>query len=121
MSREGAGQLVGRYPDGFVDTRYAVLGEPVVFALAEDQANGRSVVWVTEQVVYHVAVKVQLACILRPESPLLQIDDDERPQPQVVEQKVDIVVVPIDLQMELSPDERKAYAQRQQEFLDVVH
>ncbi len=41
----------------------------------------------------------------------LQLDDDEAAQPQVIEQKIQIVVLATNLEWMLATDERKAFAE----------
>jgi len=88
--------------------------------LAQDQADRRLVGRVLQAVVDHVAVEVQLARILGLELAFLQVDDDERPQPQVVEQQVEVEVLVAHIQAVLAADERESLAQFEQELLHVA-
>ncbi len=91
--RERSRQLIGRDADRLVDAGETVLGKELIPLLAKDQTDGRGVGRVLEPVVDDVPVEVQLAGILGPELPLLQINDDERPQSQMVEKQVDVEVL----------------------------
>lgn len=73
-----------------------------------------------ESVVDDVAVEVQLAGVLGLELALLQVDDDERAQPQVVEQQVDVEILVADVEAVLPADEGEALAELEQELLQMT-
>ena len=74
-----------------------------------------------EAIIDHIAVKVKLACIFRLELALFQVNHDERPQPQMVEEQIDVEVLVADIEAILPADEREALAEFEQEFFQVAH
>ncbi len=72
-----------------------------------------------QQVIDHGQVEVELTDEGRLERHGLQLDDDEAPQLQVIEEQVDPEVLVADLERDLATDEREAGSQLQQEPLDV--
>ena len=120
ISGERAGQFVRRNPDRLVDPSKAVFGQQTIPRLAQDQADCRLVGGVLQSIVDDVAVKVELARVLRLELPRLQIDHHERPQSQVIEQQIDVEVLVPDIQTVLSTDKREPLAQFQQELFQML-
>ena len=88
--------------------------------LAKDQADGGLIVGALQAVVDDVAVEVQLAGVLGFELALLQVDDDERPQPQVVEEQVYVEILVADVEAVLPADEGEALAEFEQELLQMA-
>lgn len=112
---------MSRYPGHRVPAPGTQLGQHVVAALAQDQADGRRVVRVLQLVVDHVAVEVQLAGVLRLELAALQLDHHVAAQLDVEEQQVDEVLLLADLHPVLPPHEGEALAEFEQELLQVLH
>jgi hypothetical protein len=50
----------------------------------------------------------------------LEIDDDEAPQLEMEEQKVDVEIVALHLDVHLAPDERETRAELQQEDANMI-
>lgn len=98
-----------------------VLDNQSPLALAEDESNA----WVVGRVFEHVIdggqVEVHLACVLRLERAGLQIDDNEAPEFEVIEEEVDLVVLAGDLQPVLTANEGEARSQFEEELLDVLN
>ena len=65
-------------------------------------------------------VEPQLPDVLRLHFAGLQLDNDKTPQFQMVEQKVDEILVAVNLYPELAADERKAAAELQQKPRNIV-
>lgn len=61
------------------------------------------------------AVKAELAGVLRLEVSRFEFDDDERAQPQMVEEQVDEELVSIDVEAIFAAEERDACAQFEEE------
>ena len=114
-------QFVAGNADRFVDASEGVFGEYVVFGLAEDQTDGRLVQLMPKLVVNDVAVKIEFASVLGFEWAGLQLDDDEGPQPQVVEEQVNVEVVVADGEAVLPTDKREALAEFQQKFFEMAN
>jgi hypothetical protein len=112
-------QLILRDADRLVDVAERVLGDDAVVGLAEQEADRRVVVLVAQQLVDRAQVEVQLARVLGLELDGLELQHHEAAQAQVIEEQVDVEVPPADLEMNLTPDEREASAQLQQELRDV--
>ena len=91
----------------------------ITLGLAENQADGGLVVFVSEQVVQRRAVKVHLAGVLRLEVALFQFDNDEAAQLEVEEKQIKIKIPVAHLQVILTPDKGKPGPQFQQEFFQV--
>ena len=75
--------------------------------LAENQSDAWLVAWVLKHVVDCRQVEDHLACILRFELAALQVDDDEASKFEVIEDKVEPVVLAFNLNRILASDEGK--------------
>src|SRR5262249_27110594 len=84
------------------------------------QADGWGVGRVAELIVYYAQVEVHLAGVLGLEGPFLQVDDHERPQPEVVEEQVDVEVLITDFDAVLPADEGEPLTEFEQEALEVT-
>jgi hypothetical protein len=107
--------------DGLVEAAEGILDDELVFAPAEQEADGGLIVGVAQEIVHGGAVEIELADIAGLEGAGFQLDDDVAAQTQVVEQQVEIEVIATDLQMNTPADKGETCPQLQQEALDVVH
>ena len=74
-----------------------------------------------EPVIDDVAVEIEFAGIFRLERADLQFDDHERPQTQMVEQQIDVVVFVSDIQPILPPNEGEPLPKFDEELLKVTN
>jgi len=73
----------------------------------------------TQPVVHSRKVEAQLPCVLGLELTHLELDDDEGPQSQMVEEEIDIEAPTIDLQVHLASDEGEADTELEQEVAET--
>ncbi|KAG1252005.1 hypothetical protein G6F65_018103 [Rhizopus arrhizus] len=90
-----------------------VFGYDLVLALAQQQANGRAVLWVFDLLIHGRQVEAQLAQMLGLELAALQFDNHIAAQLEVVEQQVDKKFVAAHIQQHLPSDKGEASAQLQ--------
>ncbi|KAG1255248.1 hypothetical protein G6F68_010466 [Rhizopus microsporus] len=90
-----------------------VFGYDLVLALAQQQANGRAVLWVFDLLIHGRQVEAQLAQMLGLELAALQFDNHIAAQRGVVEQQVDKKFVAAHIQQHLPSDKGEASAQLQ--------
>ncbi len=95
------------------------VGDRLVAAGAEDEADGRAILGVGDERVDGVDMQVHLACELRLEGAELQVDDHEAASGVVEEEEVEDELLAADLERFLAPREVEALAQCQHEPLDV--
>ena len=74
-----------------------------------------------KQIVDGGKIEVHLAGVFRFERTTFQIEDHKAPELQVVEQKIDSVVLACDLKRNLSANEREADAQLKEKLLNVAY
>jgi len=89
----------------------SVLCNDLVFSLADDQANTRSIIGMPEQVIDGCQVEIHLASKLRLEFFRFQFHDDKAAQLQVIEEKIDKEITSTHFEAILAGDECKADAQ----------
>lgn len=87
--RQGFQQFVLSNTHGLCFVTQGVFGHDLVFALAQQQANGGVVLFVLDLTIYGSEVKTQLPQMLWPEGASLELDDNVTAQLQVIEQQVD--------------------------------
>ena len=92
-----------------------------VFFLAQNEADTRFVARMAKQIVDGGKIEVHLAGVFRFERTTFQIEDHKAPELQVVEQKIDSVVLACDLKRNLSANEREADAQLKEKLLNVAY
>ena len=98
-----------------------VFGHHLVFAFAQQQADGGVVEFVFHLLVHGGHVKAQLAQMLGLEFAALEFDHHVAAQFQVVKKQVDEEFVAAHIQQNLAADEGKARPQLQQEFGDMFN
>jgi hypothetical protein len=118
--RQRAGQLVGRDADGLVQSAQRILGDDLVFVLAEDEPDGGLVRGVAQAVIHRIQVEIHLAGVLGPEAAHLQVDHDEAAQAQVIEEQINVEVLAPHLQVNLAADPGEARSEGHEEFLKVA-
>jgi hypothetical protein len=84
---------------------------------AQDQPDTGIVARFTFEVVESGEIEIHLASMLRPERPRLEIDGDQTAQFAVIEKKIDVEILPADLEMVLVGDEGEAFAKFEQQIL----
>src|SRR5262245_30143301 len=89
--------------------------------LAQDDADGRLVVGMAQLIVDGGQIEVHLAGKFRLEVLDLQLDDDEAPEPQVIEQQVEIIVLAADVEVILAADEGEALAELEDEGAQMLN
>ena len=92
---------------------------PILFRNLKQSATAGLIAFVPEQFVHGSQVKVHLAGVFGLERPDLELDHHEATQSQVVEQQVQVVVLPADLHVVLAPHQREAHAKLEEEISDV--
>lgn len=71
-------------------------------------------------VVHHIAVEIDLAGVFRLKRPDFQVNDDKRPEPEMIKQQIDVKILSVDIEMHLPTDKSKTGAEFQQEPLKVL-
>lgn len=107
LFRQGFQQFVLGNTHGLCFVTQGVFGHHLVFALAQQQANGGVVLFVLDLTIYGGEVKTQLPQMLWPEGASLEFDDDVTAQLQVVEQQVDEELLPPTLSNTCRPTKAK--------------
>jgi len=118
--RQGFQQLVFGNTHGLGFIAQGVFGHYLVFAFAQQQANGGIVLLVLDLAIDGGEVEAQLLQMLWFECAALEFDHHIAAQLQVVEQQVDEEVVTTNFQMNLATNKGKARAQFQQKLGDVL-
>jgi len=96
---------VARNANRLGEVAKGILGDDLIPRLAQNDSDGWLVVRMTEQVINGGQVEVHLPGILRLEGGHLKIDHNVCPELEVVEEKVDVEILPADFEMYLLPDE----------------
>jgi len=92
----------------------------MVTFLAQQEPDRRPILRLAESIVHGREIEVHLAREFRLKGLHLQINHHIAPQSEMIEQKVEIIILAADLQVILPANKRKANAQFKQEFLDMV-
>ena len=106
--------------DGLFQIAQRIFNGQMVTFLAQQQADGWSVIGMAQLVVHGRKVKIHLTREFRLEGFHFQINHDVAAQPEVIKQQVEIIILAADFHVILPPDKCEPDAEFEQEFLDVV-
>ena len=95
-----------------------VLGDDATSGATQEQSDGGPVMRLTQSVVHGRKVEAQLPGMFCLELTHLELDDDEGPQPQMVEEQVDVEAPAIDLEVHLASDEGESDTEFEEEIAD---
>ena len=98
-----------------------VLGNNAVLFLAQNEADTRLVVRMAKQIIDGGKIEVHFSGILRFERATFKVENHEAPKLQVIEEKIDSVVLACDLKGYLPANEREADSQLKEKFLNVAY
>lgn len=87
-----------------------VFNDNLGLRFAENQPDAWLVAGVLERVIDRRQVEVHLACVLRSELAALQVDDHEASKFEVIEEKIEPIVLALNLNWILASDERESNA-----------
>ena len=96
LVRKRAGELILNDAHRLAGIPQCILDDDLVAPLAQDNADGRLVIRMAQLLVHGRQVKVHLAGELWFEVLDLQLDHHETAQPHVIEEEVEIIVLPAD-------------------------
>ncbi len=105
--------------DGLAKIAQGIFDGDLVALAAEEQADGGLIVGVLHPVVHGGEIEIHFPGEFGLEGFHLEIDHDIAAKAQVIEEEIDIVILSPDFEMDLTPDQREADAQFEQEFLDM--
>src|SRR5437899_3084621 len=96
-----------------------IFNDHLIPPLAKDDADCWLIVRVADQVIDGGKIELHLACKLRLEVFDLQLNDHETPQAEVVEKKIQIVILPAYLKMILASDKGEPFAELEDQVSKV--
>ena len=116
--RVGQHQFIAGHADRRVDAAQRILDDDAVALAAQDQADAGVIARLAVAVIQRREIEIHLAGMLRLERSRLQVAGDQAAQLAVIEEQVDVKILPADLEMMLAGDEGETLAEFEQEVLD---
>jgi hypothetical protein len=113
-------KLIATGEDPFLAGPEGVLDDGVVLVRAQDEAKGRRIPHRAAVFIEPVHVELELAEILVNQRPDLEVDDDEALEDGVIENQIDVEMIPVERNAVLARDERETASQFEEKRLQII-